>query len=233
MKNSILKVLVRGFKSILILYCFDFTIDYFAHNNLNTKEGHHRSKWVKRLYGIWYITPLKGLPKRQRQRYAAAPPKPEGFDANFRWHITPQHLRHQTNCGALHEQQKTVPHITSHTWGPLMFQATLLSLLLFRFSAKSTTHFSGPFNFLSHVRGSIRFFPCSWIEQSSGCKPKSFPLLYLGAPRIKGRSKAVNFEELIKRIRSKLEGWKTRFLSFAGKITWIKSVLAGIPIYIY
>lgn len=71
------------------------------------------------------------------------------------------------------------------------------------------------------------------IEQSPGCKPKSFPLLYLGAPLIKGRSKAVNFEELIKRITSKLEGWKTRFLSFAGKITLIKSVLAGIPIYIY
>lgn len=39
------------------------------------------------------------------------------------------------------------------------------------------------------------------------------------------------FERLVQMVSNKLEGWKVKFLSFAGKITLIKSVLASIPIH--
>lgn len=69
------------------------------------------------------------------------------------------------------------------------------------------------------------------IQNLLGCKIKEFPFTYLGAPLYKGRCKEVYFERLIQIMCSKLEGWKANFLSFAGKITLIKSVLASIPIH--
>lgn len=69
------------------------------------------------------------------------------------------------------------------------------------------------------------------IQQILGCHIKNFPFTYLGAPLHKGRSKAEYFERPLQIISNKLEGWKAKFMSFAGKITLIKSVLASIPIH--
>lgn len=60
---------------------------------------------------------------------------------------------------------------------------------------------------------------------------KNFPFIYLGAPLHKGRSKSEYFEHLVQMVNNKLEGWKAKFMSFAGKITVLKSVLASIPIH--
>lgn len=64
-----------------------------------------------------------------------------------------------------------------------------------------------------------------------GCIIKAFPFVYLGAPLYKGRCKVVYFERLFQIVSNKLEGWKAKFLSFAGKITLMKAVLASIPIH--
>ncbi|XP_038687586.1 uncharacterized protein LOC119986972 [Tripterygium wilfordii] len=55
---------------------------------------------------------------------------------------------------------------------------------------------------------------------------------YLGTPSIHGRVSSKEYQYVVDRISSRLEGWKTRHLSFAGRITLAKSVLTTIPIYV-
>lgn len=69
------------------------------------------------------------------------------------------------------------------------------------------------------------------IELLTGCPARSFPVTYLGAPLFKGRVKLVYFEDLINKINSKIEGWHSRYLSFALKITLINSVLSSMPVH--
>ena len=54
---------------------------------------------------------------------------------------------------------------------------------------------------------------------------------YLGLPEHFGRRKRDIFASLVDRIRQKSHGWTTRFLSGAGKLVLLKSVLAAMPAY--
>lgn len=54
---------------------------------------------------------------------------------------------------------------------------------------------------------------------------------YLGVPSIHGRVTSSTFSGLIDRIEGRLEGWKTKFLSLAGRHTLAQSVLSVIPTY--
>ncbi|KAL3629954.1 hypothetical protein CASFOL_026266 [Castilleja foliolosa] len=63
------------------------------------------------------------------------------------------------------------------------------------------------------------------------CKEAHTPFIYLGAPIFKGRSKLAYFEPIYQKIKQKLEGWKCKYLSFAGKVSLIRSVLCSIPVH--
>lgn len=54
---------------------------------------------------------------------------------------------------------------------------------------------------------------------------------YLGVPSIHGRITRNMFASLLERIDSRLEGWKTKFLSFAGRQVLAKFVISSIPYY--
>ena len=54
----------------------------------------------------------------------------------------------------------------------------------------------------------------------------------LGTPSIHDHVTKVLYQPLIDRIAIRLSGWKTGFLSFAGRVTLAKSVLTSIPIYV-
>ncbi|XP_019167321.1 PREDICTED: uncharacterized protein LOC109163057 [Ipomoea nil] len=54
---------------------------------------------------------------------------------------------------------------------------------------------------------------------------------YLGIPSFHGRIKNETFAGVLERIQSRLAGWKSRTLSFAGRITLVQSVLISIPFY--
>ncbi|XP_048493277.1 uncharacterized protein LOC125493797 [Beta vulgaris subsp. vulgaris] len=55
---------------------------------------------------------------------------------------------------------------------------------------------------------------------------------YLGIPFILGRSKKSIFDSLLDRIWKKLQGWKEKLLSRAGKEILLKSVIQALPTYL-
>lgn len=68
------------------------------------------------------------------------------------------------------------------------------------------------------------------LEQRIGCTSRKLPLKYLGAPLFKGRCRADYLEDLFTKFSNRLEDWKEKFLSFAGKMTSIRSVLGSLPV---
>ena len=54
---------------------------------------------------------------------------------------------------------------------------------------------------------------------------------YLGLPPIIGRGKKQAFMEIKQKIANKLQGWKGKLLSQAGKEILIKFVAQAIPVY--
>jgi hypothetical protein len=64
-----------------------------------------------------------------------------------------------------------------------------------------------------------------------GIPRESFNQRYLGLPVHLGASKAKEFEYLKERIWQKIQGWKERLLSKAGKEILIKAIAQAIPTY--
>ena len=54
---------------------------------------------------------------------------------------------------------------------------------------------------------------------------------YLGIPSITGRFHAGLFQNIMDRIDGKLNGWKTKLLSLAGRTVMAQAVLTTIPMY--
>ena len=54
---------------------------------------------------------------------------------------------------------------------------------------------------------------------------------YLGLPEHFGRWKKDIFSSYVDRIKQKARGWSNRFLSSAGKLVKLQSVLSAIPSY--
>ncbi|GAV58392.1 hypothetical protein CFOL_v3_01926 [Cephalotus follicularis] len=70
------------------------------------------------------------------------------------------------------------------------------------------------------------------ISSWSQFKGQSLPIKYLGIPLFKGRAQSCFFDDLVKRISSRIKNWKSKLLSFGGKLTLIKSVHCSMPIHI-
>lgn len=54
---------------------------------------------------------------------------------------------------------------------------------------------------------------------------------YLGLPEHFGRRKRDSFASIVDRIKQKAKGWSNRYLSTAGKLVMLKTVLTPIPSY--
>ncbi|CAJ2667239.1 unnamed protein product [Trifolium pratense] len=76
--------------------------------------------------------------------------------------------------------------------------------------------------------------PESWLGEAASalcCKVGKIPFLYLGLP-IGGDSRRLGFwKSMLERLKNRLSGWKSRFLSFGGRLVLIKSVLTSLPVY--
>lgn len=54
---------------------------------------------------------------------------------------------------------------------------------------------------------------------------------YLGAPTAKGRVSKTHYQHVLDRVNAQLSSWKAKYLSFAGRITLVKSTISCIPFY--
>ncbi|KAK9275492.1 hypothetical protein L1049_022759 [Liquidambar formosana] len=69
------------------------------------------------------------------------------------------------------------------------------------------------------------------ILVATGMQSESFPFTYLGVPLFKGKPKRKFLQPIADKIRSKLEGWQGHFLSIAGRIQLVQSVI--IPMLLH
>ncbi|XP_060194972.1 uncharacterized protein LOC132624169 [Lycium barbarum] len=73
---------------------------------------------------------------------------------------------------------------------------------------------------------------CQEVEQVTGFTRGMFPLKYLGCPIFHSRKRKVYYNDLIKRVKDRLQNWKGILLSFGGKPVLINSVLQSMPMYL-
>nr|DAD43537.1 TPA_asm: hypothetical protein HUJ06_001767 [Nelumbo nucifera] len=59
----------------------------------------------------------------------------------------------------------------------------------------------------------------------------SNPGFYLGLPTLIGRSKSEALRYIVEKVSKRVEGWKEKYLTLAGKEILIKSVASALPIY--
>lgn len=71
----------------------------------------------------------------------------------------------------------------------------------------------------------------SWILNTYGIEMGILPAKFLGVPLITKKLSKNNCQPLIARINSRLEAWTNHFLSFAGRLQLLKSVLQAICSY--
>jgi len=74
----------------------------------------------------------------------------------------------------------------------------------------------------------------SWLVEAAtilNCKVGKVPFLYLGLS-IGGDPRRLAFwDPVMHTIKSKLPSWKSRFLSYGGRLTLLKSVLTSLTVY--
>ncbi|KAL1206047.1 hypothetical protein V5N11_018117 [Cardamine amara subsp. amara] len=69
------------------------------------------------------------------------------------------------------------------------------------------------------------------VRTDLGIVQGSFPTRYLGLPPIPGKLNMAALQPFIERITRKLHSWTPKFLSYAGKIKMVSSVIYGMVIF--
>jgi len=76
--------------------------------------------------------------------------------------------------------------------------------------------------------------PDSWLVEAASilnCRVGHVPFLYLGLSIGGNPSRLAFWDPVMHSIKSRLSAWKSRFLSFGGRLTLLKSVLTSLPVY--
>ncbi|GAU26413.1 hypothetical protein TSUD_278580 [Trifolium subterraneum] len=76
--------------------------------------------------------------------------------------------------------------------------------------------------------------PVSWLGEAASalcCKVGKIPFLYLGFS-IGGNPRRLGFwDPVLTRFKTRLSGWKSRFLCFGGRLVLLMFVLTSLPVY--
>ena len=74
-------------------------------------------------------------------------------------------------------------------------------------------------------------------EEMTGCSRllatqiNTLPIRYLGVPLVDRRLRTLDWQPVLEKVESQLEGWWARLLSRGGRLVLLKAVLAAIPTY--
>lgn len=63
------------------------------------------------------------------------------------------------------------------------------------------------------------------------CKVLDLPLKFLGLPLGANPGRKSTWKPVLDSVRARLSGWARKTLSFAGRLTLIKSVLSSLPVF--
>nr|KYP62679.1 hypothetical protein KK1_017224 [Cajanus cajan] len=69
------------------------------------------------------------------------------------------------------------------------------------------------------------------LDQFLNCKVGSFPCSYLGLPLGANLARLTTWQPVVRKVEKKLSKWKSKLLSFGGRLVLLKSVLHSISIY--
>ncbi|XP_026416456.1 uncharacterized protein LOC113311876 [Papaver somniferum] len=100
--------------------------------------------------------------------------------------------------------------------------------LVFQYASGLPTNF-----FKCRVFGVGEVSNINELAEVFGCTSESLPAIYLGMPLGDNSRSAVKWERIIELCKNRLANWKKRFLSKAGKLTLVKSVLLILPVYYF
>ncbi|KAI8001047.1 (-)-germacrene D synthase, partial [Camellia lanceoleosa] len=90
---------------------------------------------------------------------------------------------------------------------------------------------------VSNIKKILRCFEISSegllqeFASSLNCLYQKLPLKYLGLPLGANPSRRSTWKPVLDKFKQKLSTWKRRLLSFAGRLTLIKSVMSNLPLY--
>lgn len=69
------------------------------------------------------------------------------------------------------------------------------------------------------------------VKEIIGFSQGQLPFLYLVCPITHARKRKAYYNDLIKKVKDRLQNWKGKLLCFGGKAVLINSVLQSIPLY--
>ena len=101
----------------------------------------------------------------------------------------------------------------------------------------SLQHFEGLFGLWLNPSKSLIFLSTNSTENSSslqaltGCQIGTLPIRYLGVPLVSSRFLTEDCQRLVETITARISHWTARFLSYAGRLQLIKTVLFSIQSY--
>ncbi|XP_059065974.1 uncharacterized protein LOC131857424 [Cryptomeria japonica] len=89
---------------------------------------------------------------------------------------------------------------------------------------------------VNHGKSEIFFFNTNYRIETEISRILEFlvgklPCKYLGFNLDKGKDKKDLWKNITEKVKRKLDSWKNKWLSSAGRLTLIKSCLSAIPIY--
>ncbi|GJR77131.1 putative RNA-directed DNA polymerase, partial [Tanacetum coccineum] len=71
------------------------------------------------------------------------------------------------------------------------------------------------------------------LASTIGCLPSHFPCTYLGLPIGGNMARCANWSILVDKFQKMLSKWKSKSLSFGGRLTLVKSVLGSLGVYYF
>ncbi|GKB49301.1 zf-CCHC domain-containing protein [Tanacetum coccineum] len=79
----------------------------------------------------------------------------------------------------------------------------------------------------------VNFDETTTLASTLNCEPSNLPFIYLGLPIGANMRKACHWKPIIDKFHNRLTSWKSKTLSYGGRLTLIKSVLGALGVYYF